>query len=419
MSVGGGQGSTSVQIGRYNQRQVLRTLRRLGEASKADLARATGLSNAAIGSIIRDLEAAGLVRIIGKRHDGARGQPATLLKLDAEGAFGIGVRLDRARIEVVLADLSGRILARRASTSLPSPDRALGWITEQVATLLGTLNPGERMRVLGVGLARPFSLGAWARELDTGEGTNPWGNDWPEAIERFAADLESATGLPVTEENDGTAAAIAESFYGLGAPDLLYLFLAPAIGGGVVLNGDPLQGASGNAGDVAMLPVGPSLLSSGLKPGGRAGGELLIARASMNALLRHLRSRGEVVPGSLAAAVERDPEGFAEWAEDCADALVGPVQAARALLDIPLVVLDGDLDRPLLEDVRLRLDALCRERAPEARTPPEFALGSFGPAAGALGAASLPLHHSLAPRTRILTVPLTRGEATLGGAHVG
>src|SRR5882724_9699476 len=102
-----GQGLTSAQIRHYHQRLVLQRLRRLGEASKADLARAADLTNTAVGQIVADLQDLGLVSVVGKRNKGQRGQPATMLRLEPNGAYGIGVRLDRSRIETALVDLCG------------------------------------------------------------------------------------------------------------------------------------------------------------------------------------------------------------------------------------------------------------------------------------------------------------------------
>ena len=56
-----GQGSNSVQVRQYNERIVLQALRRFGAASKADLARFAGLTNNAVGGIITELAAMGLV----------------------------------------------------------------------------------------------------------------------------------------------------------------------------------------------------------------------------------------------------------------------------------------------------------------------------------------------------------------------
>jgi predicted NBD/HSP70 family sugar kinase len=377
---------------RQSERLVLQRLRRLGEASRADLARATALTNTAVGQIIRDLERGGLVRALGRKHQGQRGQPGTLLGLEPCGAFAIGVRLDRTRIETVLIDLLGRVLAHRAHDRLlPAPTQALEVVRADVEALAAELLPARRRRIAGVGVARPYNLGSWLEQLDLPrEAFASWGDEVA-----FGAELERASGLPVVEENDGTAAAIAELFHGHGRhyDDFLYVFIGPAIGGGVVLSGQCLRGATGNAGDIGMIPVPSSRLSSAPAAGRRA---FLLGRASVNTLYRHLRARGEP-PGNATlpyctAAVE-------EWLEDCADALAAPLLAARAFLDVPTVIIDSDLPGAALDRLIARLKPLLAAAVAEARTPPALLRGSFGAMAGALGAATLPLFENFGPRS--------------------
>jgi len=225
-----GQGASSVHIRHYNQRLILQRLRRMGEASRADLARAAALTNTAVGEIIKQLEAGGLVRSIGKRHEGNRGQPATMLALDPRGAFAIGVRLDRTRIETALTDLGGTVLSHCTHDhALPPPEQALELVRDDIERLVRLVPAGRRRRITGVGVARPYNLGSWLAELDlAAELFAPWEHA------SFAPDLERACGLPVVEENDGTAACIAELFHGQGRlhDDFLYVFIGPAIGGG-------------------------------------------------------------------------------------------------------------------------------------------------------------------------------------------
>src|SRR3712207_3062520 len=89
---GGGQGGNSAQVRHFNERVILTLLRRLGTASKADLARHARLTQNTAGQIVRELEGQRLVRSEGKRS-GARGQPATILRLDPQGAYSVGVKL--------------------------------------------------------------------------------------------------------------------------------------------------------------------------------------------------------------------------------------------------------------------------------------------------------------------------------------
>ena len=396
-----GQGASSVHIRHYNQRLILQRLRRLGEASRADLARAASLTNTAVGEIIKQLEANGLVRTIGKRHGGNRGQPATMLGLDPRGAYAIGVRLDRTRIETALTDLGGTVLSHRTHNhTLPAPAQTLDIVRDDIERLVRLVPAVRRRRITGVGVARPYNLGSWLSELDLSpEVFGAWDTV------AFGPDLERACGLPVVEENDGTAASIAELFHGHGRShdDFLYVFIGPAIGGGLALGGQCVRGYSGNAGDIGMIPVRPSTLPSTFSRDGR---DILLGRASLNALSRHLRFRGVAHAGFAELDTDAGTGAGIEWLDDCADALVEPLLTARALLDVPVVVIDSDLPTPWIDRLLERLAPLLASRVAEARTPPALLRGSFGAMAGALGAATLPLFLHFGP-----------GAGSLAGPH--
>lgn len=404
-----GQGAVSVLVRQDNQRLILQRLRRLGEASRADLARDAALTHTAVGQIVKQLERAGLVRSLGRKHQGQRGQPATLLALDARGAYAIGVRLDRARIETALADLSGAVLAHRSHDRvLPPPAEALELVRADVEELIALVPAARRRRLAGIGVARPYNLGAWLARLDLPRESFALWDSFA-----FGDELERACGLTVVEENDGTAAAIAELFHGHGRArdDFLYVFIGPAIGGGMVLGGQAVRGSSGNAADIGVIPVPPSRLASA--PPLRDRQEILLGRASLAALRRHLRHCGE-----SAASIEapQRTRGVEEWLEDCADALTVPLLTARALLDVPLIVIDSDLPPKLTDQLIDRLEPRLRAASAEARTPPVLARGSFGAAAGALGAATLPLFLQFGPGSGKLGAG-PRDSHRQGGLH--
>ncbi|WP_417770972.1 ROK family protein [Stappia sp.] len=396
-----GQGSNSVQLRRYNERIVLQVLRRVGEASKADLARLAQLTNAAIGGIIQDLAAGGMIETLGKRHSGGRGQPATMLQLAPNGAFGFGVRLDRTLIETVVADFSGHIIGRRSHDRiLPSPEEAVAIVASDIAELIELVDSDDRERIAGVGLAMPFNLGAWLPELGLPTDTfAPW-----DGID-FKTMLEEAVRYPVFFENDGTAAAIAELFSGIGQheDDFLYLFMGPAIGGGVVYGGDCLKGVNGNAGDIAMIPVSRSGLTSAPPPRGVL--DILLTRASIVSLKRHIAYRGHPVEtrAEIEQAIAARNPAVDEWLEDCVAALAPAIWSAISVLDVPLVVIDFDIDAGLPDRLLADLEIALQETAPEARRPPRLMRGSFGPDAGAAGAANLPIFFNYSPRAAILT----------------
>ncbi|GAB5095849.1 MULTISPECIES: ROK family transcriptional regulator [unclassified Caballeronia] len=396
MKPASGRGSNSANVRRYNERLLLQALRRTEPASKADLARHANLTSTAVGSIIESLGKAGLIEYTGRRIEGQRGQPAALIRLDPRGAFGIGVRLDRTGIETVLVNFAGDVLGRSAiDMVLPHPSVVLEIVRRDVERMLALLSASERERLAGIGIAQPFNLGSWLRELGLpAENFRAWDEtDFPDALSR-------ALNLPVFSENDGNAAATAELFYGHGrtCDDFIYLFLGSAIGGGIAIDGDCLRGASGNAGDIGVIPVPPSRLPSAPQPAGQW--DILLSRASLNALVRHLHYSGAAADNrvDLQACIEQRLPAVDEWIEDCIEALAPALRATLCVLDVPMVVIDSDIDGGLLDRLVARLRTTMTANAPEARGTPALVRGTFGPDAGAIGAATLPMFYNFSPR---------------------
>ncbi|WP_143137564.1 ROK family protein, partial [Burkholderia ubonensis] len=184
--------------------------------------------------------------------------------------------------------------------------------------------------------------------------------------------------------------------------DFIYLFIGPAIGGGIAIDGDCLRGVTGNAGDIGVMPVPPSRLPSAPPP--RGPWDILLARASLHALVRHLRHGGERVDNraDLEACIARGLPAVDEWIDDCVDALAPALRAVLCVIDAPFVVLDADTDAGLIDAVTTRLRAALAATAPEARGTPTLVRGTFGADAGAIGAATLPMFFNFSPRAGIL-----------------
>ncbi|HYZ62932.1 MAG TPA: ROK family transcriptional regulator [Acetobacteraceae bacterium] len=394
-----GQGSNSVVVRQFNERVVLAALRRLGEASKADLARQVNITQNAAGQIVRDLERQNLVCEIGKRT-GLRGQPATLLRLDPKGAYAIGIKLGRRWLDSILVDFSGTVIkARRHEREFPLPEPALRIIRDDIAALKRAIPARERSRLTGIGLAMPYNLGSWRRELDIPEATCAAGDGFD-----LGAKLRASLDLPVFVENDGNAVAVAELFGGHGREldDFAVVYIGTAVGGGVVLGGSYRRGANGNAGDIGLMPVPPSRLPSA--PPALGGNDILLNRASISSLIRHLRHAEVPIRNArdLEEAIAARRGLVGEWLEDCADALVGPLLAIGAMLDLQAIVIDGNLPRDLVAQLIERVRELLNANVPEARQPPVLRMGTMGPNAAALGAAILPLHSSFGPDQELL-----------------
>ena len=365
-----------------NERAVLAELRRRGTACKSEMAEALGLSTNAVGLIAAALQARGLVTTTAKRT-GFRGQPATPLCLDATGAHAIGIHLGRSRLQAVLLDFAGNVLASRMrQMPLPSPDAAVALIAEHVCAFRASLPAAQRARLLGIGIALPSNLDSWRRELGIPDAVAAaWGRC------ELPTDLAAALEAQIMLVNDGTALAAAERYVGVGRTleDFALIHIGTALGGGLVLGGAVRLGRHDNAGDFGLMPVAPSRLAGAPKPPSGLP-DILLNRASFHALARHFAADGLEPDGDAIAA---RPDLVDSWVEDCAAALTRPLYAIATLLDLQAIVLSGKLPEPVMDALLVRLERDLATAAPESRRPPALRRGTSGVEAGATGAALL------------------------------
>src|SRR3954463_11284481 len=96
-----------------NRRRVIEALGQRGVASRADLARATGLSRSTVSTVVADLQRAGLVseRADSAVHEAGVGRPPVLIALDRSAGGVVGIDFGHSHVAVAVADLSHTVLA--------------------------------------------------------------------------------------------------------------------------------------------------------------------------------------------------------------------------------------------------------------------------------------------------------------------
>lgn len=394
-----GKGSNSSGLRRYNERVVLSTLRKLGAASKSDLARLTDLTAQAVTRIVDELENTGLMVREGRRL-GGKGQPSIMYAINPTGAYSIGVKVGRRDIELLLMDFGGSVLDSISHDfECPEPEFLLDQIEQGIQTLTNKLSPPDRGKLMGVGVAMPWFIGAWTKELGMSQAL---AEQWSHI--NFGAEVAQRTHLPVFFENDCSAAAIAELQFGNGinVSNFLYVFIGTFIGGGLVLNGNLEAGVHGNSGALASMPVPPSKLSS--TPTTEGPLEVLLNRASLFGLRHHLNENGIDIKSAsqLDSVMDQARPLVQEWLDDCADALVYAILSAVGVLDLEAVVLDAHLPRYLLDELVGMVSRRLQQAAPSGVFKPKILSGKIGTNAVATGGAILPFYSNFAPDKTVL-----------------
>ena len=108
----------------HNQRVVFQEIRTRKRVTRSQLAAITGLTKPTVVNVSRQLLQAGLI-LEAERSTSGRGQPAWVLELNPDGAYSVGLNIDRDHLTLVGLDLSGRPCGRvSAEIGFASPDEA-------------------------------------------------------------------------------------------------------------------------------------------------------------------------------------------------------------------------------------------------------------------------------------------------------
>lgn len=234
--------------------------------------------------------------------------------------------------------------------------------------------------------------------------------------------VSDAFGLPSAVDNDATAGAIAEWWFGAGRSrdvrHLVYLTISTGVGGGLVLDGRPYRGAAGNAGELGHLTIDRlgrpcscgrlgclEAYASGTNIAVRAREALATGEASSLASLEPLTARDVAE-----AAAAGDPLAGRIWDETTA--ILG--SAVATILDVfnpDLVVLGGGVTRAgdrLLRPVREA--ALAQAMGPAARTG-DVVLAELGDRLGVVSAAVVAWDRFGGSSREVASVALASGLA--------
>jgi predicted NBD/HSP70 family sugar kinase len=371
----------------YNERLIISAIRAGGAMSKAEIARATGLSVQAARVIVDALiDGETLLKL--PKIRGLVGQPSTPIALNPAGAYSVGVKIGRRSLEVVLVDMMGDVVRKaRMRQSVPLPAQTLQAVCAMVQGLLADAPRGARDRVVGLGIAMPGDLHEWPAQMGVGAGALAgWKGLDP------ARALQDATGIPARVINDATAACAAEMIVGdaMSARDALYIYVGAFVGGGVVLDGRLMRGAQMNAGALGSMPMAAQ--------DAQGYPAQLIHLASAIELERMLEDAGLGGEDRLSAGPTPARDAvFDAWAVIAAPALARAAVAAMAVFDFEAVVIDGVIG-PVWRARLARLMAAEMTRFNHAGlSRATVAPGSIGPAARVLGAALLPLMERFCP----------------------
>ncbi|MGH3075633.1 MAG: ROK family protein, partial [Gaiellales bacterium] len=230
---------------------MLELIRTTGSVSRAEVARRSGLSKPTVSQALTGLLDSRLVREVG-RESGRKGPGAVLFELNPESGWVVGLDVGRNWVRVALADITGRVVARRDERTRARSSATLvaqiGRIGHDVAADAGL----KWSQVTHATVGNPGVFDPSRGQLSLAPNLPGWGK--PGLVEAIRAELGTRTSF----ENDVNLAALGERALGAGrgVADFCFLWIGTGVGLGIVIGGELHRGAAGAAGEIGYLPLG-------------------------------------------------------------------------------------------------------------------------------------------------------------------
>jgi predicted NBD/HSP70 family sugar kinase len=338
-----------------NERIVLEVVRERGPISRAQIARATGLSKPTVSQALTALASARLTREAG-RSSGGKGPSAVLYELNARAGWVVGIDVGRAWVRGALADLTGEIVVRRDERARV---RSSNTLISQLGEVAQALADEAGLRWRQVTFATIGSPGVFHPELGQvalAHSLPGWGRQGlVEAVQR-------ELGTNIAFENDVNLAALGEQWRGLGkgVDHFAVVHIGTGVGVGLVLGGELYRGSSGAAGEIGYLPL------AGTEPyeaeSRRRGALDALAGASgVVAAARRLGMAPPLTAKNVFAAARRGDRTATRVVAELARQVALAVAAVASVVDPELVILGGGIGSNgdlLLEPVERELAEL-------------------------------------------------------------
>jgi predicted NBD/HSP70 family sugar kinase len=250
----GVRGSTQDDVRRHNLGTLLTQVHRHGQRSRAQLTAEMGLNRSTIGDLVAELTVAGLVI---ERSSGARGRagrPSLMVAPRADGAYVIAIDLGVRHLMLGRIGLGGVLLDRvelQSQGDWSALDVTIDAVARTVHRLRAAAPAGSWC--VGVGLSVPGIV-------RHGDGLLRFAPNLGWVDLPLGGKVADRLGSPVVVGNDADLAALAEHWRGVAAgyEHVIVLSGEVGVGGGIIVDGRPLRGRGGYAGEIGHLRVNPA-----------------------------------------------------------------------------------------------------------------------------------------------------------------
>jgi len=230
-----------------NRSMVLETMEKEGHISRADISRLTKISSPTVSLIVEHFLNKGIVKEKGM-GESSGGRKPTLIELNPNAGFVIGVDLGGTNMKLVLANLGGRIVKKvKGPTIHPSSNnKILNRLKGLIHSIIDDSNV-DRDLILAIG------IGVSGVTDESGRVSFAPALGWEDLPVRDL--LREEFKIPVIVENDVNTAALGEKLFGVGrtVENFVFVAIGTGVGAGIIINGELYKGFASAAGEVGYL----------------------------------------------------------------------------------------------------------------------------------------------------------------------
>lgn len=323
-----------------NTQALLGCLRRLGVASRAELAKSIGMSQPTAGKIVDDLLSLGVLEEVGGEDSNGRetskaenvvgrlGRPGRMVRLDQSRYRFIGLQLGVAQTQMAALTVGG-VDEDRWTLQIPTPENLTAWIRG----LKAAARKLPQADIWGVVVSVPGIVDEPGGRILFSPNLH-----WSEAseLQQMIQDVWGAPALLVQEER---ALALGHLSAHPEDHDFLLVDFGYGVGGAVVVGGKLYANPLPISGELGHTPVKGNSRICGCGAVGCVE-TLISSRGLLETFGTHQR-KGEISWPALAQDIKKN--GIPPWLGDALDAAGTVIAGALNVLGLRKVVITGCL----------------------------------------------------------------------------
>ncbi len=233
------------------KKEVVAHLTSMGESTMLELADLLNISVPKTTELITDLSKEGLVIATGRKTEGL-GRKATIYMLNPNSCYFLGIEIRKYEINIGIMSFNAHMV--ESALNIPflfsDPGESLNAIISEIqAFLVKSAVPKEK--IIGLGLSMSGRINVKTSQILS----NYHFGEAP-----IKTRLEQALGLPVYIDNDSRTLAYGEYYFGRNGlsyqeKNVCIVNLDYGMSIGIFVDGRPVYGASGYAGEIGHIPI--------------------------------------------------------------------------------------------------------------------------------------------------------------------